>query len=60
MNKESHIGMTYANEDKITKKINDPHFKVLSKISDETYEVFSSKLKIKWIFLDAERGSYQV
>ena len=29
------------------KKINDPHFKDLNKISDNTFEVFSSKRKIK-------------
>ena len=47
MNKEKHIGMTYANENNITKRINDPHFKDLNKISDNTFEVFSSKRKIK-------------
>ena len=47
MNKERHIGMTYANDYNITKKINDPHFKDLNKISENTYEVFSSKRKIK-------------
>jgi hypothetical protein len=47
MNKEKHVGMTYANENNITKKINDPHFKDLNKISDNTFEVFSSKRKIK-------------
>ena len=47
MNKEKHISMNYADDNNITKKINDPHFKDLSKISDDTYEVFSSKRKIK-------------
>ena len=47
MNKEKHIGMTYANDSNITKRINDPHFKDLNKISDNTFEVFSSKRKIK-------------
>jgi hypothetical protein len=47
MNKEKHISMTYANKENITKKINDPHFKDLNEISDESYEVFSSKRKIK-------------
>ena len=42
-----HVGMTYANDNNITKKINDPHFKDLNKISDNTFEVFSSKRKIK-------------
>ena len=47
MNKEKHISMTYASDKNITKKINDPHFKDLTQISDEAFEVFSSKRKIK-------------
>ena len=47
MNKEKHVSMNYANDNNITKRINDPHFKDLDKISEETYEVFSSKIKIK-------------
>ena len=47
MNKEKHISMTYANKENITKRINDPHFKDLKEISDDSYEVFSSKRKIK-------------
>ena len=43
MNKEKHIGMTYSNGDDITKIINDPHFKDLNFISENTFEVFSSK-----------------
>ena len=43
--------MNYADDDNITKRINDPHFKDLNKISENTYEVFSSKEKLKWTFL---------
>ncbi len=28
MNKEKHISMKYADDDNITEKINDPHFKL--------------------------------
>ncbi len=45
MNKETHISMTYANKENVTKKINDPHFKDLNEISDNSYEVFLSKCK---------------
>ena len=47
MNKERHISMNYADDNNITKRINDPHFKDLNKISEVTYEVFSSKRRIK-------------
>ena len=47
MNKERHVSMNYADDNNITKRINDPHFKDLNKISENTYEVFSSKRKIK-------------
>ena len=47
MNKEKHVGMTFADNNNISKKINDPHFKDLSQISENTFEVFSSKRKIK-------------
>ena len=47
MNKEKHISMNYTDDSNVTKRINDPHFKGLSKISDDTYEIFSSKRKIK-------------
>ena len=47
MNQEKHIGTTYSNDNNITKKINESHFQDLQKISDESYEVFSSKIKIK-------------
>ena len=48
MNKEKHVSMNYFNDDNNTnKRINDPHFKSLNKISENTYEVFSSKRKIK-------------
>ena len=46
-NKEKHVSMNYADDNNITKRINDPHFKDLSKISENTYEIFSSKIKIK-------------
>ncbi len=39
--------MTYANENNITKRINDPYFKDLNKIPENVFEVFSSKRKIK-------------
>jgi hypothetical protein len=35
-----HIFMTYANDQSITKKINDPHVKESNHISDESFEVF--------------------
>ena len=37
----------HANDNNITKRINDPHFKDPNKISEDTYEVFSSERKIK-------------
>ena len=43
MNKEKHVSMNYANDNNITKRINDPHFRDLNKTSEDTYEVFSSK-----------------
>ena len=39
--------MIYANDNNITKRINILHFKDINKISEDTYEVFSSKIKIK-------------
>ena len=39
--------MNYADDNNITKRNNDPHFKDPNKISEDTYEVFSSKIKIK-------------
>ena len=45
MNKEKHIGMSYAIDLNKTKKINDLHVKDLNKNSVEIYEVFSSKRK---------------
>ncbi len=39
--------MTFADDNNISKKINDPHFEDLSQISENTFEVFSSKRKIK-------------
>ncbi len=33
MNKEKHVGMTFADNNNISKKINDSHFKDLSQIS---------------------------
>ena len=50
MNKEKHISMNYADDNNITKRINDPHFKDLEKISDNTFEV-KQKEKLKWMFL---------
>ena len=55
MNKEKHVSMNYADDNNITKRINDPHFKDLNKISEDTYEVFSSKRKISVI--DLMRGA---
>jgi hypothetical protein len=52
MNKEKHVGMSFAdNNNNISKKINDPHFKDLSQISENMFQVFSSKIKIKMDFL---------
>ncbi len=47
MNKEKHNSMTYTTDKNVAKKINDPHFKHFEQISDDTYEVFSSKRKMK-------------
>jgi hypothetical protein len=47
MNKEKHVGMSYTNDPNVTKRINDPHFKDLNQISENSFEVFSSKRKIK-------------
>jgi hypothetical protein len=47
MNKEKHVGMSFADKYNISKKINDPHFKDLFQISENTFEVFSSKRKFK-------------
>jgi hypothetical protein len=51
MNKEKHVGMSYTNDPNVTKRINDPHFKDLNQISENSFEVFSSKRKLKWMFL---------
>ncbi len=37
----------FADNNNITRKINDAHFKDLLQISENTFEVFSSKIKIK-------------
>ena len=41
------VSTTYANNKNITKKINDPHFKDLEELYNESYEVTSSKREIK-------------
>ena len=46
-NKENFSSTSYANEDNITKKINNPHFKDLEKLFGDTYEVSSTKREIK-------------
>jgi hypothetical protein len=50
MNKEKHFGMSFADNNNISKKMNDPHFKDLSQISENTFQVFSSKIKNKMYF----------
>jgi hypothetical protein len=44
MNKEKHVGINYPNDPNVTKRINDPN---LNQISENSFEVFSSKRKIK-------------
>jgi hypothetical protein len=47
MNKEHHIGMTYANENNIAKRINDPHFKDLNNFSEISFEAHISNRYIQ-------------
>jgi hypothetical protein len=46
-NKENFSSTSYATEDNISKKINNPHFKDLEKLYGDTYEVSSTKREIK-------------
>ena len=45
-NKENFNSTTYGNEDNISKKINNPHFKDLELLYGQKYEVISSKREI--------------
>ena len=46
-NKEGFVSTTYATEDNINKKINNPRFKDLEELYGQNYEVISSKKEIK-------------
>ena len=46
-NKEGFVSTTYATEDNINKKINNPRFKDLEELYGKNYEVVSSKREIK-------------
>ena len=46
-NKEGFVSTTYATENNIRKKINNPRFKDLEQLYGENYEVISSKREIK-------------
>ncbi len=50
MNKEKYVGMSYANDQNVTKRINDPHFKDLNQISENSFDVFPSKEESKGMF----------
>jgi hypothetical protein len=47
MNKEKHVGLSFADNNNISEKINAPHFKDHSQIPDNALEVFSSKRNFK-------------
>ncbi len=46
MDKEKHTTTTFCGLDKISKRINDPHFKDLEELNDNRFEVMSGKHKI--------------
>lgn len=46
MDKEKHTTTTFCGLDKISKRINDPHFKDLEELSDNRFEVMAGKHKI--------------
>ena len=46
MDKERHTSTSYCGLDKISKKINNPHFKDLEQLNDNRFEVTSGKCKI--------------
>jgi hypothetical protein len=45
-NKEKFVSTTYVNEDNISNKIDNPHFKDLEEIYGQKYEVTSTKREI--------------
>ena len=45
-NKEKFVSTSYGNEDNISKKINNPHFKDLEELYGQKYEVTSTKREI--------------
>jgi hypothetical protein len=46
MDKEKHTTTTFCGLDKISKRINDPHFKDLEELNDNRFEVMAGKHKI--------------
>ena len=51
MNKERHIEMTCANDNNITKKINEPHFEDLNKSQMKHMQCSQVDQSLKWMFL---------
>ena len=51
MNKEKHVGMTYANDSNITKKLMIQILKTLIKFQITLLKFFQAKEKLKWTFL---------
>ncbi len=51
MNKEKHVGMTYANDSNITKKLMIHILKTLIKFQIILLKFFQAKEKLKWMFL---------
>jgi hypothetical protein len=46
MDKEKHTTKTFCGLDKISKRINDPHFKDLEELNDNLFEVMERKHKV--------------
>lgn len=46
MDKEKHTTTSYCDRNKISKKINDPHFKDFEELNDDRFEVIAGKHKI--------------
>ena len=46
-NKEKFVSTTYGNEDNISKKINNPHFKDLEQLYGQKNEVIATKREIR-------------
>ena len=49
--KEKHVTTSFCDLQKVSKKINYPHFKDLEELDDNRFEVTASKHKLLWILL---------